>query len=136
MFVENGHDQNHLYSRIRQNKHQAPKTENTDSNIVKLPWIPITGSKKGKEIWKTGCRVIFTSAVKLKNILCNNKSKLLPNSCPGVYELSCDCRGDYIGQTKKRVFTRSIEHQEDSMAEKWEASGATEHSKDCHRWFN
>ena len=34
------------------------------------------------------------------------------------------------------MFTRSIEHQEDSMRGKWEASGGTEHSKDCHRWFN
>ena len=32
--------------------------------------------------------------------------------------------------------TRSIEHQEDSMTGKWEASGATEHSKDCHGRFN
>ena len=118
MLVENGHDRNHLYSIIRENKHQAPKYENTDSNIVKLPWIPIIGPKIRKELRKTGCRVIFTSAAKLKNILCNNKSKLLPNSYPGVYELSCDCGGEYIGETKKRVLTRSIEHQEDSMAGK------------------
>ena len=37
MFVENGHGRNHLYSIIRQNRRQARKTENTDSNIVKLP---------------------------------------------------------------------------------------------------
>ena len=86
MFVENGHDRNHLYSIIRENKHQAPKYENTDSNIVKLPWIPIIGPKIRKELRKTGCRVIFTSAAKLKNIPCNNKSKLLPNSYPGVYK--------------------------------------------------
>ena len=61
-----------------------------------------------KELRKTGCRVIFTSAAKLKNILCNNKSKLLPNSYPGVYELSCDCGGEYIGEAKKRVLTRSV----------------------------
>ena len=136
MFVENGHGRNHLYSIIWENKHQARKYENTDSNIVKLPWIPIIGPKIRKELRKTGCRVIFTSAAKLKNILCNNKSKLLPNSYPGVYELSCDCGGEYIGETKKRVLTRSIEHQEDSMAGKWEASGATEHSKDCHGRLN
>ena len=80
--------------------------------------------------------MIFTSAAKLKNILCNNKSKLLPNSYAGVYELSCDCGGEYIGETKKRVLTRSIEHQEDRMAGKWEASGATEHSKVCHGQFD
>ena len=37
MFVENGDDRNHLYSIIRENKRQAPKTENTNSNIVKDP---------------------------------------------------------------------------------------------------
>ena len=34
------------------------------------------------------------------------------------------------------MLTQSIEHQEDSMAEKWEASGPTEHSKKCHMRFN
>ena len=62
-----------------------------------------------KELRKTGCRVIFTLASKLKNILCNNKSKLLPNSYPGVYELSCDCGGGiHWGNKKKRVLTRSV----------------------------
>ena len=37
---------------------------------------------------------------------------------------------------KKRVLTQSVEHQEDSMPGKWETSGATEHSKDCHGRFN
>ena len=132
MFVENGHDPNHLNSIINENKHQIPNTENKYSNIVKLPWIPIIGPKIRKELRKTGCKVIYTSATKLKNILCNNISKLLPNSYPGVYELSCDCGVKYIGETKNR----SIEHQEDSMTGKWEASGATEHSKDCHGRFN
>ena len=44
--------------------------------------------------------------------------------------------GGYIGKTKKRVLTRSIDHQEDSMAGKWEAPSATEHCKDCHGRFN
>ena len=44
--------------------------------------------------------------------------------------------GGYIGQTKKHVPTQSNEHQEGSMAGKWEASGATGHSKDCHGWIN
>ena len=136
MFVENGHDQSYLYSIIRENKRQAPKTENTDRNIVKLPWIPIIGPKIRKELRKTGCKFIFKSAAKLKNILCNNESKLLWDSYPGVYKLSCVCGGEYIGETKKRVLTRSIEHQECSIAGKWEASGATEHSKDCYGRFN
>ena len=107
IFVENGHDRNYLISIINENKHQAPNTENKDSNIVKLPWIPIIGPKIRKKLQKAGCKVIFASATKLKNILCNNKSKLLPNSYPSVYELSCDCGGKSIGETKKTC-THSI----------------------------
>ena len=136
MFVENGPDQNHLYSIIREDKHQALKSENTDSTIVKLPWILIIAPKIRKELRKTGCRVIFTSTAKLRNVLCNNKSKLLPNSYLGVYELSCDCWREYIVKTKKPVLTRSMEHQEESVAEKWEVLSAIEHSKDCHGWLN
>ena len=51
-------------------------------------------------------------------------------SYPGVYQLSCGCGREYIGETTNCVLTRSIEHQEDSMTGKWEASSATKHSKD------
>ena len=50
MFLENGRDGNHLYSIIREIKHQAPKSESTDSNIVKLPWITLTAPKIREEL--------------------------------------------------------------------------------------
>ena len=34
------------------------------------------------------------------------------------------------------MLTRSIEHKDDRMTEKWEALGTTEHVKDCHGQFN
>ena len=52
MFVENEHDQNYLNSIVQENKHQPPKTENTDNNIVKVPWIPVIGPKTRKELRK------------------------------------------------------------------------------------
>ena len=44
-YVENRHDQNCLNSTIKENNNQAPKTANTDKNILKLPWISIIESK-------------------------------------------------------------------------------------------
>ena len=38
--------------------------------------------------------------------------------------------------SKKRVLTRCIEHQQDSMSGKWESSGTTEHTKECHGQFD
>ena len=35
-----------------------------------------------------------------------------------------------------RVLTQCIEHQQDNMSGKWESSGATEHTKECHGQFD
>ena len=71
-----------------------------------------------------------------KSSVKKNKPKLLPNSQPGAYQLDCSCNGKYIGESKKRVLTRCIEHQQDSMSGKWESSGTTEHTKECHGQFD
>ena len=80
---------------------------------------------------------MFTSAKNLKTILCaKNKSKLTPNSNPGVYELKCFCGGVYIGETMKKILIRAIEFRQSSMKGRCDKSGVTEHSKDCHGQFN
>ena len=40
------------------------------------------------------------------------KDKLIPNSCPGVYELKCSCGSEYNSETKKRIISSTIEHQQ------------------------
>ena len=72
-------------------------------------------------------------------MICRNKSKLLPNSFPGLYQLGCTCIALYIGETKKKVITRTIKHQKDSFNGKWKSSGTTEHCLECHgqiNWIN
>ena len=97
---------NHIFLWIRSYdvwKHQAPKTENKNISIIK-PWIPIIGPKIIKELRKTTCKVIFTSATKLNKILCNNKSKLMSNSYP---KLSSDC-GEEIHWRNKNMCVHAI----------------------------
>ena len=107
-----------------------------NDKIVKLSWVPKLGPKLRKEFKKFVIKSIFSSGRNLKNLICRNKSKLLPNSFPGVYQLDCTCNALYIGETKKKVITRTIEHQQDSFNGKWESSGATEHCLECHGQFN
>ena len=64
-------------------------TSENISKVVKLPWIPISGPKLRQAFKKKSIKTIFTS--NLKSLLCRNKTKLLPNSYPGVYELKCTC---------------------------------------------
>ena len=42
----------------------------------------------------------------------------------------------YYGESKNKILTRSIEHQQNSMKGNWEKSGATEHCLKCHGQFN
>ena len=107
-----------------------------NDKIVKLPWVLTLGPKLRMEFKRIGIRTIFTSGHNLKNLICKNKSKLLPNSFLGVYQLDCTCNALYIGKTKKKVITRTKEHQQGSFNEKWESSGATEHCLKCHGQFN
>ena len=87
-------------------------------------------TKIKKQIQKFGLRVAFQTGLNLKNILCKNKDKLIPNSYPGVYELKCSWGSVYNGETKKKINSRSIEHQQESIKGNWTSSGATEHRKD------
>ena len=50
--------------------------------------------------------------------------------------MACSCNGIYIGESKKKVLTRCIEHQQDSIKSNWESSGTTEHTKECHGQFD
>ena len=115
-------DPNIINSVFKKNNKNNRKnnTENRDySNLKKLPWIPNISPKIKREFKKIGKDSTFTSGKNLQQILCQkNMPKLLPNSQPGVYQLNCLCNGKYIGESKKRVLTRCIEHQQDSISGK------------------
>ena len=86
-----------------------------NNKIVKLPWVPKLGPKLRKEFQKFGIKTLFTLGRNLKNLICRNKSKLLPNIFSSVYQLYCTCSALYIVEIKKKVITRTIEHQQDSF---------------------
>ena len=73
----------------------------------------------------------------LQQTLCQkNNPKLQPNSELGVKKLDCSYNEKNISESKKKVLTRCIEHQQDSMNGKWEASGATGRTNECHGQFD
>ena len=145
IFVENGHNKQFLknflikYNNKKNNKNNNKNnTENRDyKNLNKLPWIPNISPKIKRESKKIGKDTAFTLGKNLQQIFCQkNELKLLPNTQPVVHQLDCSCNGKYIGESKKMVLTRCIEHQQDSMSGKWESSGATEQTKECHGHFD
>ena len=51
-------------------------------------------------------------------------------------ELKCSCESGYNGETKKKIISRSIGHQQESIKGSWSYSGATEHTNECHGHFD
>ena len=102
--------------------------------------MPILGLKLQKEFGKKNINTVFTSGANLKSILCQNKSKLLPNSYRAIYTLNCSCNAEYIVDAKytgrKYVMTKTTEYQQQSIKRKWKSSGAMEHCLKCHSQFN
>ena len=97
--------------------------ERDERPTIRLPWIPRLTTKLKKVYEKKGFKVVSYSSANLKTLLCKNKDKLIPNSHPGVYKLDCSCGTSYVGETKKKVLTRSLEHQKDAMEGRWEKMG-------------
>ncbi|XP_065657975.1 uncharacterized protein LOC136082496 [Hydra vulgaris] len=138
-FLENGYNKSNLIKITKNYLDRVSKnttSKQLNKQFVTQPWKPIIGPKLRREFKKQNIRVIFTSPPNLNNILCNNKTKLPPNSNPGVYELKCSCGSIYIGETKKKIISRSAEHQRACKNQKWLSSGATEHSRTCRGTFD
>ena len=65
-------------------KDRVNKDTIKNDKIVNLTWVAKLGSKLKKEFKQFSIKTIFTSGRNLKNLICRNKSKLLPNSFPGA----------------------------------------------------
>ena len=64
---------------------------------------------------------MFKSGRTLQSVFTSrNKSKLPKNSYPGVYKAPCECGGNYIGNTGKRVTSRGTEHEKAIFLSNWE----------------
>ena len=110
MFVENGNNKQLVenlvikYNNKKNNKNNHENnTENRDyKNRKKLPWIPSISPKIKREYKKIGKDIAFTSGKNLQQILCQkNKSKLLTNSEPGVYQLRLRVQWEIYMRVKK-----------------------------------
>ena len=142
VFMENGYEEKTLRQIVKDvatkiNRDNAPQsdepTEETNLPTVTLPWIPGVSTKLKKVYRKAGYKVAFKSNRNIQAILTKkNKVQLPPNSYPGVYRITCGCpQPPYIGQTKIRICSRNVQHEDYVRKEQWKKSGAAQHSRVC-----
>ena len=122
IFTENAYNRNPLTNisveylqNINKPKINNHNNTKNNKNIVKLPLGPTLDRKLWQKFKKKEIKPVVTSGTNLKSILCQNYSKLPPNSYVVVYALNCSCNADYKDKAEKRVMTRRIEHQQYSI---------------------
>lgn len=78
--------------------------------------------------------ITFKPAVKLGNLLINNKDRCEKNKKSGVYKLTCqDCQGVYIGQTGRSFETRKKEHWRSLRLKKSDSTFANHLMEEGHK---
>ncbi|XP_065677402.1 uncharacterized protein LOC136092779 [Hydra vulgaris] len=133
IFMENRYSQQQLLDIVKHYKLSQTKNRqqiNTNNTII-LSWVPKLSLILRREFRKVGIKTVFRFGRSLSNILCQNKSKLPPNSYPGVYQLECTCGAFYVGETRKKIKTRIAEHQKNVTKANWKVSGIVEHAQHC-----
>jgi hypothetical protein len=155
VFVENGYQQHDLLKIVEEVKFKLnqPRITVTNNNIanepttptnltqtqtISLPWIPGVSPKLRKIYRKAGYKVVFKSNRNLQMLLTAKNKTILPkNSYPGVYKIPCSCGiTPYRGETKIKISSRNVQHEECMKKEKWDNSAVALHSRNCQGEIN
>lgn len=74
---------------------------------------------------------------KIKDVLGNPKDKLPDYKKPGIYSINChDCNEQYIGQTKRSIYTRYQEHYRHASKGESEKSSIAKHMQHHNHSFS
>jgi hypothetical protein len=85
--------------------------EKEDIKRIRLPFYPPITNKISAIFRKYDIQAVLCNDNKIKNLLGNTKDKDKPEDCSGIYKINCqNCRGVYIGQTRRNIKTRFKEH--------------------------
>ena len=115
MFVENEHKRTFLENVVKDHNAKKNTMEVTiASNQTKSRGYLIYDQKLGNNFkrWK---KALLSHLTRSYKALCQSNGLLLPNSHPAVCQLDCLCNGRCIGESKKKVLTRCIDNQQDSI---------------------
>jgi len=135
---------NTIHMRLKSLFNKRTKKQITDNtNEERTSWFLILFIKKVTDKFKNianrlKAKLVFFSLNKLGRITKGQKD-ILPTKCNKniVYKLSCkNCDATYVGQTKRKLNTRVLEHKNDINKKTGKHSVITEHRLDKNHEFD
>ena len=111
-------------------KHTSPDSQHSFSAFTTLPYIQGVSDKIQRVLNSVGVKVALKPLLTIGRYLPSLKDPILTSekSCL-IYKIPCnDCEFSYIGQTKRDLKTRILEHQRAIRNQQPEKSALCEHS--------
>ena len=101
--------------------------------MVYIPYVSGLGEGLRRVCRKYNIRTVFRTSFILRQELSRTKDRDPPLKTSGVvYEISCSCGQQYIGETKRALETRLKEQQAATRRGETEKSAITEHAWSQH----
>ena len=111
--------------------------EEEDKLYACINYIPELAPQIKRSLAKAGISTTFTSAPKLKDILCSrNKTQPDTTHKKGIYTCTCSPNASYIGQTGRSYAIHWDEHAKAIQKEQWHHTGITQHHQNCQNKFD
>ena len=89
----------------------SQKEVENKKNRVRITYNPRVTSKLKSTFEKENMQLVHSVPNKLGAMLGSTKDKTNIEDKSGIYELTCTCLDQYIGQTRRRISTRVNEHK-------------------------
>ena len=115
------------------------KDKEEDIMYACITYIPEISHQLKRAFNNAGINTTFTSAPKLKDILCSrNTTKPPKEKKKGIYQYKCKCSNNaiYVGQTCRSYEKRWDEHKRAIDKQQWHHSGISQHHQDCPHQFD
>jgi hypothetical protein len=94
-------------------KTKKPKESQVLSKSIAIPYVTGLGESIRRIMYKSGTEVVWNRGKTLRSMTCNLKDKLDMKETPNsIYRLPCsECAASYIGESRRRLGDRTIEHE-------------------------
>ena len=104
-----------------------------------ITYIPEISHQLKRAFKTAGINTTFTSAPKLKDLLCSkNTTKPPQEKRKGIYKYKCPCTDNatYVGQTGCSFEIQWDKHKKAIDRQQWSHSGVTQHYQHCPHQFS
>ena len=129
---------NRIKSHLHSNKTSSGVLKENDKQFFLIPYLKGISEQFQSKLNKYNFRAAYCCTNRLNKFIKTGKDSVDPaQQCGVVYRIACiDCDASYVGQTKRKLNTRVLEHKRDINKRSGPPSVISEHRSQLHHNFD